>query len=170
MESTRVEKGLNMSDRENKYQSSNSSEYMTFILGSMKYAIELPKIREILTYPDLITTLPNTSDWVKGLINLRGEVVPILDIRVKFGTGEVVYDENTAVIAVITNDNRMIGLVVDKVDDVQRIDTNQLSPVSDMGSAIPTRYLKGYLRMENSEMLVVMDIESVIHKSELQNS
>jgi len=159
-----------MSDRENKYQSSNSSEYMTFILGSMKYAIELPKIREILTYPDLITTLPNTSDWVKGLINLRGEVVPILDIRVKFGTGEVVYDENTAVIAVITNDNRMIGLVVDKVDDVQRIDTNQLSPVSDMGSAIPTRYLKGYLRMENSEMLVVMDIESVIHKSELQNS
>jgi purine-binding chemotaxis protein CheW len=170
MESTRVEKGLNMSDRENKYQSSNSSEYMTFILGSMKYAIELPKIREILTYPDLITTLPNTSDWVKGLINLRGEVVPILDTRIRFGTSEAVYDENTAVIAIITEDKRMIGIVVDKVDDVQRIDTNQLSPVSDMGSAIPTRYLKGYLRMENSEMLVVMDIESVIHKSELQNS
>ncbi len=159
-----------MSDRENKYQSSNSSEYMTFILGSMKYAIELPKIREILTYPDLITTLPNTSDWVKGLINLRGEVVPILDTRIRFGTSEAVYDENTAVIAIITEDKRMIGIVVDKVDDVQRIDTNQLSPVSDMGSAIPTRYLKGYLRMENSEMLVVMDIESVIHKSELQNS
>jgi purine-binding chemotaxis protein CheW len=170
MESTRVEKGLNMSDRGNKYQSSNSSEYMTFILGSMKYAIELPKIREILTYPDLITTLPNTSDWVKGLINLRGEVVPILDTRIRFGTSEAVYDENTAVIAIITEDKRMIGIVVDKVDDVQRIDTNQLSPVSDMGSAIPTRYLKGYLRMENSEMLVVMDIESVIHKSELQNS
>jgi len=159
-----------MSDRENKYQSNNSSEYMTFILGSMKYAIELPKIREILTYPDLITTLPNTSEWVKGLINLRGEVVPILDTRIRFGTSEAVYDENTAVIAIITEDKRMVGIVVDKVDDVQRIDTNQLSPVSDMGSAIPTRYLKGYLRMENSEMLVIMDIESVIHKSELMNS
>ena len=98
------------------FNSTNSDEYMTFILGEMKYAVELPKIREILTYPDLITTLPNTSEWVKGLINLRGEVVPILDIRVKFGTGEVQYDENTAVIAVITDDNRMIGLVVDKVE------------------------------------------------------
>ena len=63
------------------FNSTNSDEYMTFILGEMKYAVELPKIREILTYPDLITTLPNTSEWVKGLINLRGEVVPILDIE-----------------------------------------------------------------------------------------
>jgi len=145
------------------------NEYLTFILGSMKYAIELPKIREILTYPELITILPNTSDWVKGLINLRGEVVPILDTRIRFNTGEIVYDENTAVIAIITEDKRMIGIVVDKVDDVQRIDINALSPVSDMGSAIPSKYLKGFLRMENNEMLVIMDIEAVIHKDELKN-
>jgi purine-binding chemotaxis protein CheW len=150
--------------------SNNSNEYMTFILGAMKYAIELPKIREILTYPDLITILPNTSEWVKGLINLRGEVVPILDTRVRFGTSKAVYDENTAVIAIITEDKRMVGIVVDKVDDVQKIDTNALSPVSDMGSAIPSKYLKGFLRMENNEMLVVMDIETVIHKEELKNS
>jgi purine-binding chemotaxis protein CheW len=136
----------------------------------MKYAIELPKIREILTYPELITTLPNTSNWVKGLINLRGEVVPILDTRIRFNTSDAVYDENTAVIAIITEDKRMVGIVVDKVDDVQKIDTNALSPVSDMGSAIPSKYLKGFLRMENSEMLVVMDIETVIHKEELKYS
>ena len=75
----------------------------------MKYAIELPKIREILTYPDNITPLPNTSKWVKGLIILRGEVVPILDIRIKFNTGPGTYDQNTSVIAVITEDKRMIG-------------------------------------------------------------
>lgn len=153
---------------EREFNSSNSDEYMTFILGEMKYAVELPKIREILTYPELITILPNTTQWVKGLINLRGEVVPILDIRVKFGTGEVVYDENTAVIAVITNDNRMIGLVVDKVDDVQKLDNTQLYPVSDMGSAIPSRYLKGFVRLENNQMLVIMDVESVVHKEELK--
>ena len=153
---------------ERQFNSSNSDEYMTFILGEMKYAVELPKIREILTYPELITILPNTTQWVKGLINLRGEVVPILDIRVKFGTGEVVYDENTAVIAVITNDNRMIGLVVDKVDDVQKLDNTQLYPVSDMGSAIPSRYLKGFVRLENNQMLVIMDVESVVHKEELK--
>jgi purine-binding chemotaxis protein CheW len=155
---------------EREFNSTNTNEYMTFILGAMKYAIELPKIREILTYPELITILPNTSKWVKGLINLRGEVVPILDTRIKFGTGEAVYDDNTAVIAIITEDKRMVGIVVDKVDDVQKIDIHNLSPVSDMGSAIPSRYLKGFLRMENSEMLVVMDIESVIHKEELKHS
>ncbi|MGB0990198.1 MAG: chemotaxis protein CheW [Halarcobacter sp.] len=105
----------------------NTSEYMTFELGKMKYAIELPKIREILTYPELITTLPNTKTWVKGLINLRGEVVPILDIRIKFNTSESVYDENTSVIAVITEDSRMVGIVVDLVDDVQRLDTSTFS-------------------------------------------
>ena len=151
------------------YNTMDSDEYMTFILGSMKYAVELPRIREILTYPELITVLPGTSKWVKGLINLRGEVVPILDIRVKFGTGEVVYDENTAVIAVITDDNRMIGLVVDKVDDVQKLDNSALYPVSDMGSAIPSKYLKGFVRLEDNEMLVIMDIETVVAKSELKD-
>jgi len=159
-----------MAREKREYNNTNTSEYMTFILGSMKYAIELPKIREILTYPELITILPNTSDWVKGLINLRGEVVPILDTRIRFGTSEAIYDDNTAVIAIITEDKRMVGIVVDKVDDVQKIDINTLSPVSDMGSAIPARYLKGFLRMENSEMLVVMDIEAVIHKDELKSS
>jgi purine-binding chemotaxis protein CheW len=158
-----------MAVEDRQFNSSNSDEYMTFILGSMKYAIELPKIREILTYPELITQLPNTSKWVKGLINLRGEVVPILDIRMKFDTSEeIVYDENTAVIAVITDDNRMVGLVVDKVDDVQRLENSSLYPVSDMGSAIPSRYLKGFVRLEDNQMLVIMDIETVVHKEELK--
>ncbi|PLY07909.1 MAG: chemotaxis protein CheW [Arcobacter sp.] len=147
----------------------NTSEFMTFELGKMKYAIELPKIREILTYTDNITTLPNTTNWVKGLINLRGEVVPILDIRIKFNTGEAIYDINTSVIAVITEDKRMVGIIVDKVDDVQRLDTTTLAPVSDMGSAIPSKYLKGFVRLANNEMLVVMDIESVVHKNELKD-
>ena len=64
----------------------------------------------------------------------------------------------------------MIGIVVDKVDDVQRIDTSVLAAVSEMGSAIPSRYLKGFLRLNNNEMLVIMDIEAVVHKEELQKS
>jgi purine-binding chemotaxis protein CheW len=154
--------------KEKQFNSMNSDEYMTFILGEMKYAVELPKIREILTYPELITILPNTKDWVKGLINLRGEVVPILDIRIKFNTGKVEYNENTAVIAVITNDNRMLGLVVDKVDDVQKLDSASMFPVSDMGSGIPAKYLKGFVRLENNQMLVIMDVENVVHKEELK--
>lgn len=147
--------------------SSNVTEFMTFELGKMKYAIELPKIKEILTYPDHITTLPNTSDWVKGLINSRGEVVPILDIRIKFNTGPAIYDVNTSIITVITEDKRMIGIVVDLVDDVQKIDTTMLAPVAEMGSGIPARYLKGYVRLHDNKMLVLMDIEKVVCKEEL---
>ena len=146
---------------------SDINEYMIFDLGAMKYAIELPKIREILTYPEVVTTLPNTGEWVKGLINLRGEVVPILDLRTRFKIGEAVYNDNTAVIAVITEDKRMIGIVVDKVDDVKRIDSADLSAVTDMGSAIPSQYLKWFLRQDGSQMLVVMDIENVVSKEEL---
>ncbi|MFA6685475.1 MAG: chemotaxis protein CheW, partial [Arcobacteraceae bacterium] len=80
------------------------------------------------------------------------------------------YNEHTAVIAVITDDKRMIGIVVDKVDDVQKLDISHLAPVSDMGSAIPSKYLKGYVRLENNEMLVIMDVESVVSKEELQDS
>jgi purine-binding chemotaxis protein CheW len=159
-----------MEDNEKKViDYANTSEFMTFELGAMKYAIELPKIREILTYPDNITPLPNTSNWVKGLISLRGEVVPILDIRLKFNTGPGEYDENTSVIAVITEDKRIIGIVVDLVDDVQRLDTSMLATVSEMGSAIPSKYLKGYIRLANNQMLVVMDIERVVAKEELRD-
>lgn len=158
-----------MENSSKKELNSNVTEFMTFELGRMKYAIELPKIKEILTYPDNITTLPNTSSWVKGLINSRGEVVPILDIRIKFNTGPAVYDENTSIITVITEDKRMIGIVVDLVDDVQKIDTSMLAPVSEMGSGIPPKYLKGYVRLNDSKMLVLMDIEKVVCKEELED-
>jgi purine-binding chemotaxis protein CheW len=139
---------------------------MTFNLGQTEYAIELPKIREILTYPKLITPLPNTEEYVKGLINLRGEVVPVLDLRIKFKISSI-YDENTAVIAVLTEDKRMLGIVVDKVDDVEKVDSNNLSAASDMSSAIPSKYLKGYSVQDDSNMLVVMDIEAIVAKEEL---
>lgn len=151
------------------YNSNNSNEYMTFIIGSMRYAIELPSIREILTYPNLITVLPGTSKWIKGLINLRGQVVPILDIRIKFTNNEVVYNEETIVIAVLTDDDRLIGLVVDKIEDVKKIDNTLLYPLADMGSAIPPQYLKGFARLEDNEMLVIMNIDAITHKDELKD-
>ena len=92
-----------------------------------------------------------------------------MDIRLKFNTGPGTYDENTSVIAVITEDKRIIGIVVDLVDDVQRLDTSMLAAVSEMGSAIPSKYLKGYIRLANNEMLVVMDIERVVAKDELRD-
>ena len=158
-----------MAIEQKQYNSNSTDEYMTFVLGSMRYAIALRKIREILTYPKLITILPGTNEWIKGLINLRGEVVPILDIRIRFDTSEATYNENTIVIAAITNDNRMIGFVVDKVEDVQKLDNTLLYPVSNMGLSIPSKYLKGFAKLEDSEMLVIMDVDAVAHKDELKD-
>ena len=103
----------------------------------------------------------------KALSIIASSVLPLLNFHITI----IIFNATiTAVIAIITEDKRMVGIVVDKVDDVQKIDSNHLSPVSDMGSAIPSKYLKGFLRMDNNEMLVVMDIESVIHKEELKKS
>ena len=147
-----------------------ANDYMTFRLGSIDYGVELNKIREILIYPSNITPLPGTSEWIKGLINLRGEVVPVLDLRIRFNTSkEAIYDDNTAVIAIITEDKRMIGLVVDKVDDVKHVDLSNMVAVTDIGSAIPSKYLKGLLRNSDNTMLVLMNIETVVDKEELKD-
>ena len=94
-----------------------------------------------MTYPDNITPFQILQNGLKVWINLRGKLFLILDIRIKFNTGPGTYDENTSVIAVITEDKRMIGIIVDLVDDVQRLDTN-VSSVSEMGSAIPAKIFK----------------------------
>ena len=129
-------------------------------------------------FKDLWQTLKEKKIW-KGEIKNRAKddsvyyvattIVPILDIRIKFNTGPGTYDQNTSVIAVITEDKRMIGIIVDLVDDVQKLDTSMLAPVSEMGSAIPSKYLKGYVRLDNNQMLVVMDIEKVVAKEELRD-
>ena len=142
-------------------------EFMTFNLGATQYAVELPKVREILTYPEFITPLPNSEEYMKGLINLRGEVVPILDLRVKFNIGKAVYNDSTAVIAIVTQDSRMLGVVVDSVDDVEGIDVNALASANNMSSSIPSKYLKGYSMHEDEGMIVLMDIEAVLSKKEL---
>ena len=83
-----------------------TNQFLTFLLGGETYAIEITKIREILTYPD-VTILPNTPNWVKGVINLRGEVTPIIDLRLRFNTttlDKLIYDDSTIVIAVVTED------------------------------------------------------------------
>lgn len=141
-------------------------EFMTFYLGGTQYAIGLTKVREILTYPEFITPLPNCSDFMKGLINLRGEVVPVLDLRIKFDINAE-YNESTAVIAVVTSDRRMLGIVVDSVDDVEGIDIDSLAGASSMSSAIPARYLRGYSVHDDEGMIVIMDIESVLSKKEI---
>ena len=144
-----------------------SNQLLTFILGNETYGIQINKVREILTYP-IVTPIPDASNWVKGVINLRGEVVPIIDLRVRFHIdNDPVYTQRTIIIAVKTQDNRMIGLVVDAVSDMENIDLERLFPAPDMGSSIAPEYLKGLFK-KDEKMIVILDIDRILDKEEMQ--
>lgn len=144
-----------------------SREFLTFQLSTQIYAIEITKIREILTYP-IVTELPNVAKWIKGVINLRGEVTPIIDLRIRFHTSKkVTYTDKTIVITVKTIDSRMIGLVVDEVKDVEYIEDEQILDVPDMGLSIKKEYLKGLIKRD-SKMIVIIDVDKLLSKKELE--
>lgn len=144
-----------------------SNQLLTFKLGSETYGIQINKVREILTYP-IVTPIPDASRWIKGVINLRGEVAPIIDLRVRFNiNNEPVYNERTIVIAVKTEDTRMIGLVVDEVSDMENVDIDKLYPAPDMGTSIAPKYLKGLFKKEE-KMIVILDIDKILDKEEMQ--
>jgi purine-binding chemotaxis protein CheW len=144
-----------------------SNQLLTFKLGSETYGIQINKVREILTYP-VVTPIPDASKWVKGVINLRGEVAPIIDLRVRFNiNSEPIYNERTIVIAVKTQDTRMIGLVVDEVSDMENVELDKLYPAPDMGTSIAPKYLMGLFKKED-KMIVILDIDKILDKEEMQ--
>lgn len=144
-----------------------NNQLLTFKLGNETYGIEINKVREILTYP-IVTPIPDASEWVKGVINLRGEVAPIIDLRVRFSVNKnPIYDQRTIIIAVKTHDSRMIGLVVDEVSDMENIELDKLYPAPDMGTSISPKYLKGLFKKEE-RMIVILDIDKILDKDEMQ--
>lgn len=144
-----------------------SNQLLTFKLGNETYGIQISNVREILTYP-VVTPIPDASRWVKGVINLRGEVAPIIDLRVRFNIdNNPSYTERTIVVAVKTHDSRMIGLVVDEVSDMENVDLEKLYPAPDMGTSIAPEYLKGLFKKEE-QMIVILDIDRILDKAEMQ--
>lgn len=145
-----------------------TNQLLTFKLGNETYGIEINKVREILTYP-VVTPIPDASHWVKGVINLRGEVAPIIDLRIRFSiNNEPIYNEQTIIIAVKTQDARMIGLVVDEVSDMENVEMDKLYPAPDMGTSIAPKYLKGLFK-KDEKMIVILDIDKILDKEEMQH-
>jgi purine-binding chemotaxis protein CheW len=142
-----------------------ASEYLSFTLASETYGIDILKVQEIRGY-DAVTRIANTPEFIKGVINLRGVIVPIVDLRIKFQVGEATYHEFTVVI-IINVLGRVVGIVVDGVSDVVALSAEQIKPAPEFGGALDTRYLTG-LGTLNDEMLILVDIEKLISSDELQ--
>ncbi len=139
-------------------------EYLTFVLGNEEYGIEILKVQEIRGY-DTVTKIANTPGFIKGVINLRGSIVPIIDLRILFHLGEVEYNQFTVVI-ILNVKNRIMGIVVDGVSDVISLQASQISPVPDLVTTISTKYLVG-LGTVNDHMLILVDIEQLMTSQEL---
>jgi len=139
-------------------------EYLTFILGNEEYGIEILKVQEIRGY-DAVTKIANTPDFIKGVINLRGTIVPIVDLRLRFNLGTADYTEFTVVI-ILNLSGRIMGIVVDGVSDVITLQAAQLRGVPDLVSTIDTKYLLGLGTVED-RMLILVDIESLMTSHEM---
>ena len=139
-------------------------EVVTFTLGKEEYAIDIQRVQELRGY-DAVTRIANAPEYIKGVVNLRGIIVPIIDMRIKFNLGTPVYNEFTVVI-VLNILGRVVGMVVDSVSDVITLEQNQIKPPPEMGAALDTDYLIG-LGTLDERMLILVDIEKLMSSAEM---
>ena len=139
-------------------------EFLVFTLGDEEYGIDILKVQEIRGY-DQVTRIANTPEFIKGVTNLRGVIVPIIDLRVKFAQLDVEYNENTVVI-VLNLEHRVVGIVVDGVSDVLSLMQEQIRPAPEFAVTMSTEYLTG-LGALGDRMLILVDIEKLLSSEEM---
>ena len=141
-----------------------ASEYLTFTLGSEEYAIDILKVQEIRGY-EAPTLIANAPAFIKGVINLRGIIVPIVDLRVKFSLGNIEYTPFTVVI-ILNVAGRVIGVVVDSVSDVISLNRSQIRQAPDFSGSFDNKYILGLATVEK-RMLIVTDIERLMTSADM---
>ncbi|MDP9902282.1 chemotaxis protein CheW [Variovorax ginsengisoli] len=141
-----------------------SLEIVAFKLGAEEYGIDIQKVQELRGY-DAVTRIANAPEHIKGVVNLRGIIVPIIDMRIKFDLGEPTYNEFTVVV-VINVAGRIVGMVVDSVSDVITLVSEQIKPAPEMGAALDTDYLIG-LGTLGERMLILVDVDRLMSSEEL---
>jgi purine-binding chemotaxis protein CheW len=152
-----------------------TQEYLTFRLGAEEYGIDILKVQEIRGY-DTVTRIANAPEFIKGVINLRGVIAPIIDLRLKFQLGEAKYDSFTVVI-ILNVANRVVGAVVDSVSDVLELNAEQVRPAPEFNSMLDASYIVGIGSVkavgqgdegqEAERMLILVDIEKLMTAADM---
>jgi purine-binding chemotaxis protein CheW len=141
-----------------------AAEFLTFALGSEEYGVDILKVKEIRGY-DAVTRLPDAPDYIKGVINLRGTIVPVVDMRLKFRLERAEYTALTVMIVLNVAD-RVVGMVVDSVSDVVQLGAEQVRAVPEIGATIDRQFLTGIGTLDE-RMLILLDIERLMASSEM---
>ncbi len=148
-----------------------TAKYLSFFLGEEEYALGILSVREIIGLID-ITPLPQTPDYVKGVINLRGKIIPVIELRAKFGLDSVDYTEQTCVIVVevgneSTDQHFEIGIIVDSVREVLDIAGNQIDPPPSFGCSVPLDYITGIGKVRE-KVVVLLNIDRIVTSAEAE--
>jgi purine-binding chemotaxis protein CheW len=144
------------------------TQYLTFILGEEIFSLEIARVREVLDYT-VITKVPRTPSFLRGVINLRGSVVPVVDLRTMFGMQAGVVSVNTCIIIVETmvdGDTIVLGLLADAVQEVLDLDQESIKPAPRIGTKIDAGFIKGMGR-QNDRFIIILDIDRVFSSDEL---
>ena len=146
--------------------STDSSQYLTLRLGSEEYAIDILRVQEIRSYEEP-TRMVNSPSYIKGVVNLRGVIVPIADLRLKLGLSEVVYNDFTVVI-ILNVLGTVVGAVVDSVADVVTLSASSIKPAPqfDAAAAVDARFITGLVTL-GERTLIVMNVEALLSLEEL---
>ena len=139
-------------------------KYLTFVLCNEEYGLEILKVREIISMID-VTTVPQTPDFIKGVINLRGKVIPVIDLRLKFGMPETDYTKETCNI-VVDVQGLLMGIVVDTVSEVLEIAEADIEPPPSFGSKIATDFILGMGKVKG-KVIILLDIGKILSAEEL---
>ncbi len=139
-------------------------EFLAFTLGREEYGIDILKVQEIRGY-EAVTRIANAPEFIKGVINLRGIIIPVVDMRIKFHLGEPVYDQFTVVI-ILNIKGRVVGMVVDSVSDVITLTTDQIKPAPELGTSFSQEFMIG-LGTIGERMLILMDIDKLMSSPEM---
>jgi purine-binding chemotaxis protein CheW len=143
---------------------SEGSQYLTFTMADEEYGVEILKVQEIKGY-SAITPIPNTPVYVKGVMNLRGTIIPVIDLRAKLAMAEGQYNQFTAIV-VLTVGAKTMGLVVDAVSDVLKIPRAEIQAAPDFGAAVDARFINGMAKA-GDKLVVLLDIERVLGGGEV---
>lgn len=144
-----------------------AGKYLSFALGQEEYAIRVLKVREIVKLQH-ITSVPDTPHEVKGVINLRGKVIPVVDLRLKFGMQDAQYGQRTCIIVVevTANQHGPMGIIVDEVSEVLTLAEGDIQETPDFGSGVETPFLLGLAKVKES-VKILLDIDQVLMSSDL---
>lgn len=145
-----------------------TNKYLTFVLATEEYAVDILRVQEIRSWTK-VTQIPNTPDYICGVVNLRGTIVPIIDLRLRFDLTQMEYGTTTVIVVVKVlsgNQERIMGVVVDAVSDVYDIEEDAIKPAPEFGSVISTEFIRGLITVDE-KMVIVLDIDGLLNSAEL---